>query len=79
MVARSEELNVNDPPGVTRQKAMGILEALRPWANLLAAGRSTGLINDGIADYLQRHQIANVADLVGTLDLSAADEADAAA
>jgi len=31
-------------------------------------------INDGIADYLQRHGIAGVADLVGTLNLGMADE-----
>lgn len=31
-------------------------------------------INDGIADYLQRHGIAGVADLVGTLDLGMIDE-----
>lgn len=31
-------------------------------------------INDGIADYLQRHGIAGVADLVGTLNLGMAEE-----
>jgi len=32
-------------------------------------------INDGIADYLQRHRIPRLADLVGSLDLSLADAA----
>ena len=32
-------------------------------------------INDGIADYLERHNIAKVGDLVGTLDTGAADAA----
>jgi dihydroorotate dehydrogenase (NAD+) catalytic subunit len=31
-------------------------------------------INAGIADYLQRHQLDGVADLVGSLDLSASDK-----
>ncbi len=31
-------------------------------------------INAGIADYLQRHQLNGVADLVGSLDLSASDD-----
>lgn len=46
---RSAQLNVNDPPEVTRQKAQAILESLQTWDNTLAAGYSTGLVNNEMA------------------------------
>lgn len=52
IAARSAELSINDPPEVTRQKAIGILDSLRPWDSMMAAGRSVGLINDQTAQQL---------------------------
>lgn len=50
--ARASQLNINDPPEVTRQKAQGILDSLRPWGSLLAAGQSLGLVNADTARVL---------------------------
>lgn len=50
--AQTSQLNVNDPPEVTRQKAEGILTTLRDWDSVLAAGRSIGVINDATANLL---------------------------
>ena len=50
--AKSAELNVNDPPEVTRQKAQGILETLQGWDGTLAASTSTGLVNSQLAQTL---------------------------
>ena len=50
--AKSAELNMNDPPEVTRQKAQAILEALAPWDSTLAAGHSAGFLNTETAQML---------------------------
>lgn len=52
VTAKSAELNVNDPPEVTRQKAQAILESLQGWDSTLAASNSTGLINNEMAHTL---------------------------
>ncbi|MEO8494502.1 MAG: hypothetical protein ABI614_05505 [Planctomycetota bacterium] len=49
VTAKSAELNVNDPPEVTRQKAQAILDSLQGWDNTLAASHSTGWINNEMA------------------------------
>lgn len=49
---RAGQLSVDDPPEVTRKKAMGILESLKPWDSLISAGRSVGAINKRTADVL---------------------------
>jgi len=49
VTAKSAELNVNDPPEVTRQKAQAILESLQVWDSTLAASHSTGLITNEMA------------------------------
>ena len=51
---QTSQLNINDPPQVTRQKAEGILTTLRDWDSVLAAGRSIGVINDATAEMLTR-------------------------
>ena len=50
--SRASELSINDPPDVTRKKAQGVLDSLRPWESVLAAGRSLGLVNDNTARIL---------------------------
>jgi hypothetical protein len=50
--AQTSQLNINDPPQVTRQKATAILTTLRDWDSVLAAGRSMGVINDATASLL---------------------------
>jgi hypothetical protein len=50
VTAKSAELNVNDPPEVTRQKAQAILESLQPWDSTLAASHSTGLVTNQMAE-----------------------------
>lgn len=52
VTAKSAELNANDPPEVTRQKAQGILESLQGWDSTLAASHSTGLITNEMAQTL---------------------------
>lgn len=52
VTARSAELNVNDPPEVTRQKAQAILDSLQGWDNTLAASNSTGFVNNEMAQTL---------------------------
>jgi hypothetical protein len=52
VTAQSAELNVNDPPEVTQQKAQAILDALQGWDTTLAAGTSTGLVNGQMAQTL---------------------------
>jgi len=54
-VAQASQLNINDPPEVTRQKAQAILESLKPWDSTLAAGRSVGLVNDETAGLLNSY------------------------
>lgn len=49
---KSSVLNTNDPPEVTRSKAQELLEALRPWESVLAAGRKVGVLNDSTAQHL---------------------------
>lgn len=46
IAAKTGELNVNDPPEVTQQKAQAILDSTQPWESLLTAGETAGLIND---------------------------------
>lgn len=52
VTAKSAELNVSDPPEVTRQKAQAILESLQGWDSTLAASTSTGLVNSQLAQTL---------------------------
>ncbi len=52
VTAKSAELNVNDPPEVTRQKAQAILESLQGWDSTLAASHSTGLVTSEMAQTL---------------------------
>jgi hypothetical protein len=52
VTAKSAELNVNDPPEVTQQKAQAILDALQGWDSTLAASNSTGFINSETAQTL---------------------------
>ncbi len=52
VTAQSAELNVNDPPEVTRQKAQAILESLQAWDSTLAASHSTGLVTSEVAQTL---------------------------
>jgi len=52
ITTQTSQLNINDPPEVTRQKAEGILTTLRDWDSVLAAGRSVGVINDTTAELL---------------------------
>lgn len=52
VTAKSAELNVNDPPEVTQQKAQAILESLQGWDSTLAASHSTGLVNNEMAHTL---------------------------
>ena len=52
VTAKSAELNVNDPPEVTRKKAQAILESLQGWDSTLAASTSTGLVNSQMAQTL---------------------------
>lgn len=49
---QTSQLNISDPPEVTRQKAQGILTTLGDWDSVLAAGRSMGLVNDATAELL---------------------------
>lgn len=49
---QTSQLNINDPPEVTRQKAGQILTTLRDWDSVLAAGRKMGVINDATASLL---------------------------
>ena len=49
VTAKSAELNANDPPEVTRQKAQAILVSLQGWDSALAASRSTGAISNDMA------------------------------
>lgn len=49
---QTRELNINDPPEVTRQKAQAILTTLRDWDSVLAAGRKIGVVNDATAALL---------------------------
>ena len=53
VVAQAAELNMNDPPAVTAEKAQKILTALSPWENLLATAKSMGLVTDETAGPLQ--------------------------
>lgn len=46
IAARASELNINDPPEVTRQKAQAILDSTQSWERLIAACKSVGFIND---------------------------------
>ena len=46
IAARANELNINDPPDVTQQKAQAILDSTQSWERLIAAGKSVGFIND---------------------------------
>ena len=52
VTAKSAELNVNDPPEVTRQKAQAILDSLQGWDSTLAASNSTGLVSNEMAQTL---------------------------
>ena len=52
VTAKSAELNVNDPPEVTRQKAQAILDSLQAWDSTLAASNSTGFVNNEMAETL---------------------------
>lgn len=52
VTAKSAELNVNDPPEVTQQKAQAILDALQGWDSTLAASNSTGFVNNETAQTL---------------------------
>jgi len=52
VAARASVLSINDSPEVTRQKAQGVLDSLRPWESVLTAGRSMGLINEDTARIL---------------------------
>lgn len=52
VTAKSAELNVNDPPEVTRQKAQAILASLQVWDSTLAASHSTGLVTNEMAQTL---------------------------
>jgi len=52
VTAKSAERNVNDPPEVTRQKALAILESLQAWDSTLAASHSTGLVNNEMSQTL---------------------------
>ena len=54
IATQTSQLNVADPPEVTRQKAEAILGTLRDWDSVLAAGRSMGLLNDSTAGLLTR-------------------------
>ncbi len=49
---QTSQLNINDPPEVTRQKAQAILATLGDWDSVLAAGRSVGVINDATAELI---------------------------
>lgn len=53
VVSQASQLNVNDPPQVTAQKAQAILETLRPWDTLMATAKSMRLIDDETAAPLQ--------------------------
>ena len=46
IVAKTSDLNITDPPEMTRQKAQEILNATQSWDSLVAGGRSVGLINE---------------------------------
>ena len=46
IVAKTSDLNVTDPPEMTRQKAQEILNATQTWDSLVVGGRSVGLINE---------------------------------
>lgn len=52
VTAQSAELNVNDPPEVTQQKAQAILASLQGWDNALATSNQTGFVNDKMAQTL---------------------------
>ncbi len=52
VTAKSAELNVNDPPEVTREKAQAILDSLQGWDSTLAASNSTGFVNNEMAQTL---------------------------
>ena len=54
IVARTSELNMNDPPETTRQKAQSILDATQPWESLLSAGQSIGFLNDQTIQHLNQ-------------------------
>ena len=49
---RAAELSSTDSPEVTRKKAFGILDSLKPWESLMAAGQSVGLIGGKTAGVL---------------------------
>ena len=49
---QTSQLNINDPPEVTRQKAEALLATLGDWESVLAAGRSVGMISDSTANLL---------------------------
>lgn len=46
VAGRAAELNANDPPEVTRQKAIGILDTLQQLDGQLAQGKAAGTIDD---------------------------------
>ncbi len=50
ITTQTSQLNINDPPQITRQKAQAILTTLNDWDSILAAGRSVGVINDATAE-----------------------------
>ena len=52
VAVKADALNPADSPEVTRSKAQELLEALRPWESVLAAGRSVGVLNDVTAQHL---------------------------
>ncbi len=52
VTTKSAELNPNDPPEVTRQKAQAILASLQGWDSTLSASNSTGLVNSQMAQTL---------------------------
>ncbi|MBP85614.1 MAG: hypothetical protein CMJ64_02690 [Planctomycetaceae bacterium] len=52
VAGRAAELNVNDAPETTRQKANGILEALQHWDGQVAQTQATGSLNIGTSQLL---------------------------
>jgi hypothetical protein len=52
VAARTAELNAHDPPETTRQKALGILQALQHFDGQVAQGQASGSLNEGTSQLL---------------------------
>jgi hypothetical protein len=52
VAGRAAELNANDPPEVTQQKAGGILQALQGWDGQVARSQASGSLSEGTSRLL---------------------------